>query len=132
MTRILKPINIHKPVQVYKNSRRKCWSVTQSGKLVAYTDQILLHNVNYLVRASGRERTRIEKRKNVHAFVVGFMSKMVNSESLCRIYDPVKIGYDPYKNETFVDNGNNAVLRSEHALLCMKNGVVAMGVQNES
>ena len=99
----------------------------QSGKVVAYTDEILLRDVEYLVSENGMKRVRREGRKNVHAFLVGYITSMFGVEFLCmNCQEILEVDYNPYKNESFVDNCNNTVLQSDYALMSIENGIRAM------
>ena len=60
-------------VFVYYNLHRECWSVRQGGKIVDHTHSIMLKDCRYLVGKAGRKRVLREKRKNVHAFVHGYI-----------------------------------------------------------
>jgi len=89
-------------IRVYWNLHKKCYSLSvyRKGKgwsKVEHKDHVQLKNAFPLVRVRGRERVRKEKRKNVHAFLIGYPA------------DNLKIGlskitYNPYENETFVIN----------------------------
>ena len=63
-------------VFVYFNLHRKMWSVKalegpQKGRVVARTGYVELENVRPRVSQKGRDRVLREKRKNVHAGLVG-------------------------------------------------------------
>lgn len=83
---------------VYYNLHKACWSVMERGRVVAHAEYLCVKDAQFRVRPAGRKRVLLEKRKNVHAFVVGTV-----------IYDKVptpifldKVTYDPYKVDTFV------------------------------
>lgn len=92
-----------KRVRVYRNLHTGNFSVqdAKTGLVIAHTDAICLSDVKFVVRKSGREKVLREKRKNVHAFVVGYVSK---SEGCCS----TEAGYNPYSADHFYrkDNGN--------------------------
>jgi len=61
---------------VYFNLHRKCYSIKAlegryKGRVVAHADRVLLRDVTFKVSEAGRQRVLQEKRKNVHAGVVG-------------------------------------------------------------
>jgi hypothetical protein len=89
-------INPDKPVKVYWNLRLDCYSVQQSGKVVTHADQVELRDVTFHVNESGRQRVLKERRKNVHAFVVGYLDEYFAK----RDWD-IKIVYNPYKYDSF-------------------------------
>jgi len=85
-------VNPNKRVRVYKNLHKDCWSVWQ-GKVLFYTQEIHLRDVTFLVLESGRQRVLREKRKNVHAFVCGFLTQGLDIGGVVR--------YNPYINPFF-------------------------------
>lgn len=94
-------------VYVYRNLHKKCLSVrdVKTRLVVAHVDSISLENCKFKVSASLRQRVLKEKRKNVHAGVEGDWVKdsVAPDISKCR-----RIMYDPYKYESFVDEGSMA------------------------
>ena len=57
-----------------------------------------LKDVRYLVQPAGRAKVLKERRKNVHAFLTGYMVDRVPVPLIS--FD---VTYNPYKHETFVD-----------------------------
>ena len=60
-------------VKVYYNLRYDCLSVvdTSTGKLYCHSHRVELKDAKFHVNENGRQRVVREKRKNVHAYVVG-------------------------------------------------------------
>lgn len=90
-------------VFVYYNLHRKVFSVKalegeRKGRVVGYTTQITLRDAEPKVSTAGRLRVLRERRKNVHAGIVG------NVESFEQLVRPAgeAVTYNPYKYETFV------------------------------
>ena len=102
-------------VKVYFNLRKKCFSVQHKGLVVAHTDKISLKDVVFSVSEAGRQRVLREKRKNVHAYVIGFIDK----------FQPLKgseITYNPYKWANFVKKrGKKPVFQARFAQLTCEN-----------
>ena len=95
--RLINPIE---KVMVYWNLHKKCFSVKQKGKVVAHTNYVELIYPSYRVSQSGRNRVLREQRKNVHAYVVGYVAKTPNTSIH---FGNVKlVRYNPYENENFV------------------------------
>ena len=95
---------IGKKVMVYYNLKKHTFSVTHNGKVIMYADYVKLKDVEFRVRQGGKEKVRSEKRKNVHAFVIGelleyfeYPCKNIPTSSSNNV-----ITYDPYKYDTFV------------------------------
>ena len=107
-----------KKIEVYFNLHKKTWSVRQSGRVVGHTDYIQVKNPQYVVSQKGNERVRREKKKNVHAFVRGYIT-----DSLPLFAKQQKfVSYNPYKNSSFVvRNTNDTICSSPYANLEVTN-----------
>ena len=103
-------------VYVYRNLTKGCWSLKslKTGKVVAHADNLVLKDVIFKVSEAGRQRVLRDKRKNVHAGVVGTIQPPTGPEGarhlgsgyfngLNWIGRPVT--YNPYKGGTFVTRG---------------------------
>jgi len=74
-------IKKNRPVYVYKNLHKDCWSIKQHGLVKAHIPQgesIGLWDCYFHVDVKGREKVLREKRKNVHAFVKGYLQDAEN------------------------------------------------------
>ncbi len=65
-------------VFVYFNLRKRCWSIKalegpRKGRVIGHAKRVLLTDCTFKVSEAGRQRVLREKRKNVHAGVVGTM-----------------------------------------------------------
>ena len=108
----LKVVDGKVKVDVYWNRHKECFSIRHRGKVIAHTPKCDLEDVEFVVNQKGRERVLAERRKNVHAFVRGYM----NVE---RVDEPVggwawnyadvsyqtfrRVLYNPYNYDTFVE-----------------------------
>ena len=109
-------VNLSKPVEVYKNLNRDCFSVRQGGIVRFHTKIVCLKNVTYKVSEAGRQRVLKEKRKNVHAFVVGTIchSDEVSKETFP--FTAAWVSYNPYKNDSFYVVGDGQkIKKSQYA-----------------
>lgn len=110
-------------VMVYKNLHNGLFSVRQNRLVVAHVHSVILNDVSFKISESGRKRVITEKKKNVHAFIVGFI-EAVNS---CRITGgKAAITYNPYKFKSFVyKDGNHEVYPtlSQKVYCCTLNGL---------
>ena len=102
-------VDLEKPIEVYRNLHKKkqgrigCWSVRQAGKVVAHTPYILLRDAKFVVQPAGREKVLREQRKNVHAFVKGYL---VHAREADKLIEPIQwtesaITYNPYEYPYF-------------------------------
>jgi hypothetical protein len=95
-------------VMVYYNLNKHTFSVTHNSKVIMYADYVKLKDVEFRVRQGGKEKVRSEKRKNVHAFVIGELleySEYPSKDMLIPSSDKI-ITYDPYKYDSFVFKNN--------------------------
>lgn len=79
------------------------------GRVVQYTDNIVLSSCTFKVSEAGRQRVLKERRKNVHAGVIG---TIVEPSSLARVVHLVPVTYNPYKAGTFVTKPDDAPIHA--------------------
>ena len=98
-------IDRHKPVRVFKNWTRGCYSIMQDGALKASASQVRLSDVEFLVRTSGRERMLRGARRNVHAYAAGLLVDFVHPSDSRRLerVNGRRVDYDPFKASSFLD-----------------------------
>lgn len=85
-------------VKVYWNLHRKCYSVQYRGKVIMHTNQIVIYDPEFCVSQSGRQRVLRERRKNVHAFIIGIYDSDFNGD----VETSFRVTYNPYKYQNFV------------------------------
>ena len=93
-----------KKVMVYYNLHKHTFSVTYDGKVIMYADYVKLGDVEFRVRKGGKEKVRLEKSKNVHAFVIGKLLDYCEypCDELPVIDSNRIVTYNPYKHDSFV------------------------------
>lgn len=84
-------------VKVFRNLTKKCYSVVQRGYTVAHVSSIDLEDCEFKVSEKIRQSVIRDKRKKVHAFVVGRVSY-----NLDQSLEYKSITYNPYKYSSFV------------------------------
>lgn len=90
-------------VRVYRNLRKKCWSVMdmKTGRVIEHLKALGIEDVTFVVRPGGRAKVLRERRKNVHAFVVGVIRYRNGQQpSFVGAWDPVT--YNPYAGPNFM------------------------------
>ncbi len=99
-------------VMVYRNLRKQCFSVMdrKTRRVVRHVDAITLRDVRFMVSQAGRRRAVREKQRNVHAFVCG-----VPYED--GVDCNVKLWYNPFVVQGFVDPDGNVVERADFVSL---------------
>jgi len=92
-------------VFVYYNLHRHLWSIkalegAHKGRVIGYSHTVLLQDAVGKVSQAGRRRVLREKRKNVHAGIVGTLVHMEGEGYFPGLNE---ITYNPYKYDSFVD-----------------------------
>lgn len=101
-----------KKVTVYRNLHNNKFSIKQGGFVVAHTDKIALQGVTFHVSEKGREKVLQENKKNVHAYVKGYMCPIKALPG-----ERKEIYYNPYKVSSFMLE-NNALHECNYVVLC--------------
>jgi hypothetical protein len=70
----------------------------KTGRVIAHAMEICLEDCKFKVSESGRNRVLKEKRKNVHAGVVGYVTDDKNLTGCL-----TRVTYNPYKYSSFVN-----------------------------
>ena len=124
---------IGKRVYVYYNLHTHTWSVRLGSKVVLYTDYVKLKDVEFRVRAGGREKVRAEKSKNVHAFVIGnIVDYSLPGEEIPTPTLPVEVTYNPYIYNNFVVKSSEEELFNADEVEMIKRKVYASSSINEN
>ena len=141
-------------VKVYFNLNLDCLSVidAETGLLYCHAHRVELHNAKFRVQEAGRQRVLRDKRKNVHAYIVGnchdigevqkerhrLVRGKVEKYEICQCEgtmwcekcvpesgDEFRHGYyNPYKTKTFVDDINKTtLLESERVVIRDKTAI---------
>lgn len=101
-------------VFVYFNLHKRVFSVKalegpNKGRVIKRTGDMFLTNVEFRVSKAGRARVLREKKKNVHAGVVGYMTDAM-------FYCPIDVTYNPYKYESFVQREDESPIHKAGAV----------------
>ena len=101
--RMSEVIDHSKPVEVYRNLHKNCWSIRQGGKVKVHTSYLCLKDAKFVVQPAGREKVLREQKKNVHAFVKGYLISASESNRLTEDIEWTcdAVTYDPYKHPYF-------------------------------
>lgn len=91
-----------KKVSVYRNLHSGCFSVKQGSKVVFHAKVIDLKNVTFRVNEKARQRVIAKRRKEVHAYVDGFLCEPDFS-----IDNPREVYYNPYTTSKFTIKGSD-------------------------
>jgi|TARA_Y100000592_G_scaffold84767_1_gene136047 hypothetical protein len=116
-------INVEKKVRVYRNLHKNCFSIKQDGLVRCHADHVTLRDCKFIVSKAGQKRVRDEGRKNVHAFVEGYVcatrkaDKIVDgaksdAEMDAGKSDWKKAYYNPYTCDTFINQYDGSPLET--------------------
>lgn len=122
-------IDPDRPVRVFRNWKHHCYSIMQGGVVRASARQVLLADVQFVVRESGRQRMIAEQRKNVHAYAVGRLVDHVHphdTRDLQRL-DGRPLTYDAYRDASFVDADDGSAVWQADSVLLHERGVTYAG-----
>lgn len=93
---------IGKKVEIYRNLNNGMWSIKLNGKVVGYSKYLTLSGpIEFKVSEAGRQRVIRQKRKNVHARIVGYIKDFAEHP---RFKYKSLISYDPYCCGFFFDD----------------------------
>lgn len=108
--------------RVYFNLHKKLFSIQQKihgrWKVIEHTSSLQMENVTFKVYEAGRQRVLKQKRKNVHAYVIGKIK--FNSPSLLGRFEFVS--YNPYKADKFKTSDLNDIESASYVEMNVLNG----------
>ena len=104
-------LDLTRPVRVYRNLTRDCYSIQQGGIVKAHADSVALEDVSWTVSQPGRRRVIRDGKKNVHAFAVGHLVPATTAT------EAAPVSYNPYKMDSFRTSGIDRLAASDAALL---------------
>jgi len=109
-------------VRVYRNLNNGRISVqfyqNKAWRVAGHVTDLIIEDVKFHVSEKARQRVIIEQCKNVHAWGQGTLVRPSTE-----IHAPIPLGYNPYKNATFVERGTkNPILQCKH--LVVRNNLV--------
>lgn len=118
----MKRLPFNKWVAVYYNIRKKCLSVMDPSTrlVIQHTDKIFLRKSVFKVSKAGQSKVRELKRKNVHAFVYGFVT--AKPKQKIRL---TALRYNPYETDGFTDPTGIIHLMAPYVEVHKEKGVLA-------
>jgi len=97
-------------VFVYFNLHKKCFSIkalegNNKGRVIAHSNDVVIYNPTFKVSEAGRQRVLREKKKNVHAGVVGLWNddeyNAARTVEMSALLGRA-VTYNPYRFDSFV------------------------------
>lgn len=108
---------------VYRNLRNQKLSLKQRNRVIGYANAVILTDVEFRVRESGRQRCLREKQKNVHAFAVGAM-EATTPDDIQAFNRGVRVSYNPYQSAHFFDVATGTpVYHGKRVLVTANDGI---------
>ena len=113
-------LDYSRPVQVYRNLHRACWSVRQDGLVKAYTDIVHLTDARFVVNDKGRDRVVLTKSKGVHAWLKGIIHPKPERVRAFGDERWRRVVYNPYKNKQFtLAKGSKPITKADRAWMIL-------------
>lgn len=112
-------INTGDKVKVYRNLAKDCFSIVDYNKKIVngYARKIWLTNVIFKVSEKGRQRVLAEKRKNVHAYVIGNYLNSIEELNKLECLSLKQVKYNPYASPFFLIEGVTPIKECKYCLL---------------
>jgi len=111
-------VDVTRPVDIYRNLHKMCWSVRQKGLVKLYIDYaqaFVVRDVRFVVSNKGRQRVLREKRKNVHAVARGILHRGVADK--LPLQGLRRVTYNPYASANFYLADDRSALTGADLLL---------------
>lgn len=131
---------------VYKNLHNGKYSIQARegklyGKVIAHADRVHLSDVQFVVRENGRQKVIQERKKNVHAFVVGKLNGLGGASyrhdvqfggvGFPSTMFAERVEYNPYVYDSFVYAGVEGMVpvdKASNVFMNVDDGVYAWEV----
>ena len=112
-------------VFVYYNLHKKVWSIKalegeQKGRVIRHAATLTLSDCTFKVSEAGRQRVLRERRKNVHAGVVGHLV-----DPTVMTDEAIAVTYNPYLYDSFVVSESKQPCHQADCVWFMERGVRA-------
>lgn len=104
-------------LDIYWNLHKDCWSVRQQGLVALHSHGLIAEGASLIVQPAGRARVLKTRSKNIHAFVRASSIILNDKNPILTPSSYVRIRYNPYKYETFVDEEENPIYFSKYIFM---------------
>ena len=102
-------IDYQRPVRVFKNPLRDCYTIMQGFRVLASARQVRLREVTFTVRERGRQKMLREGKRTVHAWINGLLVDFTHDDE-CRDLQTLvgrRVGYNPHRAGSFMDRDDD-------------------------
>ena len=119
---------------VYYNLHRKLFSCkdTKTGLVDKgmYTNSLMIEDCDFKVSEKGRQRVLKEKRKNVHAGIVGeVVSYNIGDVTSKDLKGYFELTYNPYRYDSFVIKETGEPVKWAYQVILFNKRIFAKGIQ---
>lgn len=96
---------------------KQCFSIrlASTRKVAGYMDRVVVSEVRFPVSTSGRLRVLKDRKKNVHAFVLGKYKQELQNLSRLNFREAY---YNPYRVQSFVDRETSEPIEYADLAIC--------------
>lgn len=111
MSKVAVYFNLHKHVFSLQSRNKDTY-----GRVIEHSDHVILKNPKFVVRQGGRQKVLDEKKKNVHAYVVGEVIESLPQGRV--VHTEHSVTYNPYRYSQFVRRDDESeVYEADYAIL---------------
>jgi hypothetical protein len=103
---------------IYRNLHTKNFSIKYKQKVINRASIILLNNGSFSISEAMRQKVILEKRKNVHAYVIATSYEILTSFDISKLDE---IYYNPYNLSSFIFKDNGKKVEKFNKLICYSN-----------
>lgn len=98
-------IDYQRPVRVFVNPARNCYTIMQGFRVLASARQVRLRDATFTVRESGRQKMLRDGKRTVHAWIVGTLVDYTHNDEgrELDVLDGRRVGYNPHRAGHFMD-----------------------------
>lgn len=96
---------------MYRNLHKDCLSVRQNGIVVCHATNVVLNQARFVVGKKGQQRVRDEKKKNVHAYVTGYVVDARETMGLLP-FEWDECYYNPYTTDEWTEKETSRHIES--------------------
>ena len=109
---------------LYRNLHKNMFSIKYKQKVIDRNNFQVMKDIVFVISKKGQDRVRLEKRKNVHSTVSGFL---VNKDDIeMSNYDLVELYYNPYTTDTFIVKSTGEAITKTEYVLAKENRIYQM------
>ena len=99
-----------------------------AGKVLDHGVSVAIEHAVFNVRKGGQVRVRKERRRNVHAFVVGRLVSLLKGGAAVLEGDWIEVTYNPFFTDSFIEKATGRTVASAKTAVLQSGSVFCQGV----